>query len=290
MKGIFLSTLFFCLLSCSSNDTNIIQMQTQKLRPLHGLKVQPVEGDWLYTHQEEFVSLDKYISQQKRAQVQHREKVYVIKLGSLNSASDSIFNLTKVYLGVLFQAEVHILKHIPSYNFPIDNKRDNGQVDANYILNGILKPILPNDAHTLLAITTYDLYPGNEWNYVFGLADLHQRVGVWSMARFGNADSDCFDFSLCAARTLHVASHEALHTLGLKHCSTYECLMNGANSLQELDRQVSWLCPDCLEKLCWRRNMSPHTHIEKMKRFYQQGFYKDSLSLYYYKTATELLP
>ena len=35
----------------------------------------------------------------------------------------------------------------------------------------------------------------------------------------------------------------------IEHCIDYECLMNGSNSLEESDRQVTVLCPVCLQKL-----------------------------------------
>jgi archaemetzincin len=37
----------------------------------------------------------------------------------------------------------------------------------------------------------------------------------------------------------------------LPHCVRYECVMNGADSVEELDRNVVWPCPLCLRKLQW---------------------------------------
>ena len=31
-----------------------------------------------------------------------------------------------------------------------------------------------------------DLYPRDEWNYVFGLASIRERTGVFSFARYDN--------------------------------------------------------------------------------------------------------
>ena len=38
-----------------------------------------------------------------------------------------------------------------------------------------------------MGITNMDLYPSPSWNYVFGMANLKRRTGVFSFARYNPA-------------------------------------------------------------------------------------------------------
>ena len=118
------------------------------------------------------------------------------------------------------------------------------------MLDQVLRPRLPADASTYLALTTSDLWPGEGWNFVFGQASLNQRVGVWSIARNGDPHGDEHGLPLCLLRTLKTASHETGHMFSMPHCTLYECNMCGSNHRQEADRRPLWLCPCCLAKLC----------------------------------------
>ena len=116
-----------------------------------------------------------------------------------------------------------------------------------------LKENLPDDAYCLLGVCLTDLYPGEDWNYVFGIAHLKDRFGVYSFARYdpqfyGEPRNDSWREKM-TERSLKVLAHEACHMLGMWHCTYYNCLMNGSNNLAELDRQNSFLCPICLRKL-----------------------------------------
>lgn len=56
------------------------------------------------------------------------------------------------------------------------------QYDADTILN-LLVSRVPKDAYAMIAVTNFDLY-GSKWNFLYGLARLKQRVGVFSFARY----------------------------------------------------------------------------------------------------------
>ena len=57
------------------------------------------------------------------------------------------------------------------------------QYDASRILDGILLPRLPEDAVAYLGVTMADMWAG-DLNYVFGLASIKERVGVYSLCRY----------------------------------------------------------------------------------------------------------
>jgi len=110
---------------------------------------------------------------------------------------------------------------------------------------------LPKDAFCMLAVTMCDLYPRPEWNFVYGLARLTGRVGVFSFVRHtperrGGRWSE--------AQLLHRACktmlHEIGHMFGLKHCTWFNCMMRGSNG-EGIEHQTNYLhlCPVCLRKL-----------------------------------------
>src|SRR6185369_17617532 len=99
------------------------------------------------------------------------------------------------------------------------------QLLTSYILNEILKQRLASDAVASIAFTATDLWPGEGWNFVFGQAMLHDRVGVWSIARFGDPGKSPEDFQRALLRTLKIAVHETGHMLSMAHCTAYRCVM-----------------------------------------------------------------
>jgi archaemetzincin len=138
---------------------------------------------------------------------------------------------------------------------------------TSYVLQNVLKPRLPNDAVTYIALTAADLWPGEGWNYVFGQASLADRVGVWSLHRLGNPDKSAESFRQTLRRTLHISAHETGHMFSLHHCIYYECSMCGANNLAEVDRQPLWLCPQCLGKACYATSADPEKRFTALIEF-----------------------
>jgi archaemetzincin len=116
----------------------------------------------------------------------------------------------------------------------------------------------------MLALTSTDLWPGDGWNFVFGQASLRDRVGVWSTARFGDAEKSA---QLLLRRVLHVATHETGHIFGIKHCTAYECCMNGANHQVEGDRSPLAFCCECDAKLAWAANANTKDRATKLAEF-----------------------
>jgi archaemetzincin len=85
-------------------------------------------------------------------------------------------------------------------------------------------------------------------NFVFGGASLTQRVGVYSVHRFGLG---VVPEPLYRRRAFQLLAHEIGHVLGMAHCVYYRCLMQGTNSLAESDSIPLHLCPVCRDKLAW---------------------------------------
>ena len=132
--------------------------------------------------------------------------------------------------------------------FPDSAIRDT-QLHSGFILNELLIPNLADDALGLMAITPYDLYPGENWNFVFGEANTEKRVGVSSYARYGTLGQDAATDKIILLRLMKTTTHELLHMMGLMHCVDYACVLNGSNSLPESDSRPVIMCPDCFDKL-----------------------------------------
>ena len=98
----------------------------------------------------------------------------------------------------------------------------------------------------------HDIYPRPSWNFVFGLANLTARTGVFSFIRY---DPRFWDIDhperdkVLLRNSCGVMVHEIGHMFGIKHCIYFNCIMNGSNSYDESCRQLRFLCPVCLRKL-----------------------------------------
>lgn len=147
------------------------------------------------------------------------------------------------------------------------------QYDARGILR-CLEKRKPSDAQALMAFTMHDLFKVG-FNYLFGLGST-SGVGVFSFFRQDPASVACEfwngrnermegDDEVLIRRASMTLCHEICHILGMKHCTFYSCLMQGANSLEEAEKRGGLrLCPCCLRKLCWSVAVSPKTHYEKL--------------------------
>jgi len=138
----------------------------------------------------------------------------------------------------------------------------------------ILRQNLPADTFCVLAITMEDLYPEPSWNYVFGQASLHQRVGVYSFARYdpafyGRKRGKDYE-KILLRRSCRVLAHETAHMFGLQHCIYFKCVLNGSNHLKESDSRPLHLCPVCLRKLQYSIGFDVVTRYGNLLRFYQK--------------------
>lgn len=171
------------------------------------------------------------------------------------------------------------MKDLPKSGKAIDTspEREGRRSWKQYSAPNILRCLerrKPADAIALMAFTMHDLYkPG--YNYLFGLGST-SGAGVFSFFRQDPASVACEfwngtdereegDEEVLLRRASMTLCHEIGHIIGLKHCTFFTCLMQGANSLGEAeDRGGCRLCPCCLRKLSWAVGVHPSKHYEAL--------------------------
>lgn len=205
----------------------------------------PIRGDWLAEHPESGQTFGDYAAQYPRQARPGTRPVVLTWVGPRPDGWKKEDAVVSHFLELLFQAAATTL---PPISIEGIKSRENGgrrQLFAPAILER-LGPVVPPGAACLLALTAEDLYPKESWNYIFGLASFEGRAGVHSVARMDSPDP-----KVRLRRVLIVAGHEAGHAFGMRHCIYRRCLMNGFNSLSELDGKSPTFCPICLRKLAW---------------------------------------
>lgn len=247
----------------------------RKLLPLHRKLAPPEPGEWLDKHFELRQTFKQYLHSRPIRADKHRRVIYIQPLGKFNSTQKKIIDETAEFMGVYFQLPVKIREGLSLDLVPKAARRERAagreeQILAPFVLTKVLKPRLPRNAVALIAFTTADLWPGEGWNYVFGQASLSDRVGVWSLCRYGDPDASDDAFQRTLLRTLKTATHETGHMFSMSHCTLYECNMCGSNHLAEADRHPLELCPHCLAKLCYATGANPAKRFKELIQFYEE--------------------
>ncbi len=244
MKVIYIVTLVLVMVSC----------QTEKKNPLDKLALLdmklsvPKPGDWMAEHKEDGQNFEKYCASNPVSISDKQKVIYIQPIGTFTTSEQKIVANTVEYIALFFRLKTTLLPTIAENVIPKNKKRINDgteQLDASYINQVVLPKKNPDDGIVIMAITAKDLYPSENWNYVFGLANYKQRTGISSFNRFLTDN----DYTLCLNRTIKTAVHEIGHMFSMNHCKHAICLMNGVNHLVESDEKPNALCSECLKKL-----------------------------------------
>jgi archaemetzincin len=259
----------------------------EKVRRLHAPMGPTQPGDWLESFPEPGQTFEEYLKSDPTRPVGERRVLYVQPLGSFTPAQTRVVGLAAEYMSRFFSLPVRVLAPARLDKVPRAARRRSAwgdeQIQAGYVMLEVLRPKLPPDAAALIGFTSSDLFPDETLNFVFGQASLRERVGVWSLYRLGRPDANADSFKLVLLRTLKIAAHETGHMFSLAHCTKYECVMNGTNSLSESDRRPLDACPECMAKLCWAAGADPRERYARLAAFfadndlpYERRFFEDS--------------
>ena len=273
----------------SAPDCGPLPSKFEKLKPLHQKLGKPRRGDWLAEHEERGQGFRQYVRSGPIRPDEKHTTIYIQPLGPFDKTQRRILQTTAEFMEIYFGLPVKVREDLPLDVVPDKARRTHPswgmkQISSLYVLNKVLSPRLPKDAVAYIAFTASDLWPGDDWNFVFGQALLTGRVGVWSLYRFGDPEESEESYRRCLRRVLQTATHEMGHMFSMQHCIYYECNMCGSNNLEEADRHPLALCPVCLAKLCYATGAEPKNRFEKLIEFCkkhglekEQAFYEKSL-------------
>ena len=261
----------------------------KRLRPLHAPMGKPEAGDWLTYHKEKGQTFDQYLAANPTTPTGKRDALYIQPIGHFSARQRRVLKLTADFMSRYFCLPLKVANDLPLSEIPARARRTHPswgdhQILSTYVLDRVLKPRLPPDAVSYLALTTSDLWPGRGWNFVFGQASLRDRVGVWSVYRNGEPEKSEDHFRQYLLRTLKTATHETGHMFYVWHCTSYECNMCGSNSREESDRRPLALCPECMAKVTWAARCDPRQRFSRLLAFSQKhglrraaGYYRRAL-------------
>lgn len=117
-----------------------------------------------------------------------------------------------------------------------------------YSSTEVLKRLAAGDsgqAWRVLGVTELDLFMP-VLTFVFGEAQLRGSAAVVSLRRLRQEFYGMpADAELLEARLLKESMHELGHTLGLRHCSAYQCVMSSSHAVESIDLKDAAFCPRC---------------------------------------------
>ncbi len=278
--GAFFPTDCHAIQTESGLSVTRIKRTIPALRPLHTKLGKPEPGQWLETHKEKGQSFSNYHKSEPNVFSGRRRKLYVQPIGDFTESDIELIAASAEFLSIYFNCEVTTNETLPETIVPDDAQRSHPswgvhQLLTGHILEEVLAPKLPADAFATIAFTKSDLWPGEGWNFVFGYASLRERVGVWSLARFGDPEESEDAKKKCLLRTIKVATHETGHMFSIEHCIKFRCNMQGSNSLEESDGQPLYLCPQCHAKVLFATGCQPAERYKKLIEFFDKYELKD---------------
>lgn len=213
----------------------------------------PRPGDWLASFEEPGQTFTEFLDAPTHVPVPGQDKLYILPIGEFPAHAPKLVDLAAV-ASTFYTLEVRVLPPVALDAVKAKRRLHDGhpQLLAPDVLTWLMDR-LPEDGFALMAVTMTDLYPDEDWNFVFGMASLRERVGVQSLARqdpaFFGAAREASSDQIATRRAIWTVVHEIGHMFGLAHCIHYECVFAGSNNQEEADRRPLHACPVCLRKL-----------------------------------------
>lgn len=246
----------------------------------------PLKGDWLYEHNELGQTYKDYRRRLLRPPKINCKTILLIPLGvktfnipAVNKFLCFLLSYCEAFFNPL---PIQIFSKILSTKMVRRRNNEHGQTQ---LLIGDLFGLIEKgtlherDVYCRLGITFEDIYPGDDWNFVYGQARPLDKIGVFSFARH----SPLFSHGVSANVAWDVVTngqmvtwlraairtmlHEACHMFEMKHCIYFNCLMNGNNGPGDSAGRCSFCCPVCLRKLFFALGLASGSAICPFERY-----------------------
>jgi archaemetzincin len=243
----------------------------------------PEKGDWLAEHPEPGQTFAAFVKAKYNRPTRERQTLVLVPVGPFRPGDSPRLAALKEYTEAFFQLPVELRPAVDPKQHRFTTRINAGSRKPQILVGDLMKLLgkgLRPTTFAAAAVTMTDLYPSDDWNFVFGQASLRARVGAYSFARYdpafyGNKRGPGFA-ELLLRRSVRVLNHETGHMFGLWHCIYYSCTMNGSNHLAEDDRTPLHLCPICLRKLFHAIRFDIEKRYEDLERFYHKhGLYPE---------------
>lgn len=212
----------------------------------------PGASDWLSSHPEPGQTFAQFVKDKPNRLGLVRNSIVLQPIGALGHGSPALAVLVD-FANRFFAMPASAS---PAIEMATLKARSRVRGRRQYLTGDLLDALqrrVPKHAYCLIGVTQDDLYPGSSWNFVFGAARLHDRVGVYSFARYDPAFHDeprtADTATTILRRGFKLMAHEVGHMFAIEHCVHSHCVMNGSNNLEETDRSPLHPCPMCLRKL-----------------------------------------
>jgi len=240
-------------------------------------KSAPEPGEWLAEHREHGQSFLEFQRTSTLRPTAERRTIVLQPLGEFTQERRAVLVTLQRATTLYFGLPVEIAEAQP---LPTRGRRVRQRAGAplvQYLSSEILDSLsshTPEHAIAYLGVTFQDLYPEPSWNFVFGEAKLSARVSVYSLLRFtpefNREGKDEAARQRFTRRAIQLLAHETGHIFGIEHCTAFECVMNGSNSLSESDRLPIEPCHECLHKLAFALRLQPSPRYQELAHFYEE--------------------
>lgn len=261
-----------------------IYQTTRRLLPIASPLPHPGSGDWRSQVREPEQDFGQYVNSSRRA----RGMIVVQPIGDLPPDQTRALSHLLDAIAHFYGMPAGVAAPIPLAALPRESFRQSGshlQINAEYLMEHVLRPHVGNDIASILALTDLDIYPGEQWPFesAYGWSSFNKGTAVLSSNQILTATAA--DRGRNLLRLSKLGIHELCHTFTLKHCAKYACLMNGCSDIEENDAKPFMLCPDCLAKISLATGREPQWHLESMLELCRRkGFFEDGGA--YYRALT----
>lgn len=165
----------------------------------------------------------------------------------------SVGEVARDHLGLLAEGLAPLLKvacaiHTESLDAAGAFDALRGQYHSSEILKR-LKKLPAGESWRLLGVTEADLFIPI-LTFVFGEAQLGPVNGGAAVVSMHRLRQEFYGLPteplLLADRLLKESLHELGHTLGLRHCLDYQCVMSSSHSVENIDLKLAQFCSKCM--------------------------------------------